>query len=154
MLEKARYIVVEGPIGAGKTTLAKRLADRINAEVLLESELNLARFPLLHTLTDFLVYLLRSDEYGSFHYRAAYMLIRGKRAELVQVLAADPDAPGQHAALRELGMDADRPLEDLYFGVIENTLASPEAREKRDAKVRARRAEKLAAQRATEQVTA
>lgn len=37
MLEKARYIVVEGPIGAGKTTLAKRLADRINAEVLLEN---------------------------------------------------------------------------------------------------------------------
>ena len=36
MLEKARYIVVEGPIGAGKTTLAKRLAARINADVLLE----------------------------------------------------------------------------------------------------------------------
>ena len=33
MLEKARYIVVEGPIGAGKTTLAKRLAERINADV-------------------------------------------------------------------------------------------------------------------------
>jgi hypothetical protein len=37
MLEKARYIVVEGPIGAGKTTLAKRLAERINADVLLEN---------------------------------------------------------------------------------------------------------------------
>ena len=37
MLEKARYIVVEGPIGAGKTTLAKRLAARINADVLLEN---------------------------------------------------------------------------------------------------------------------
>ena len=36
MFEKARYIVVEGPIGAGKTTLAKRLAARINADVLLE----------------------------------------------------------------------------------------------------------------------
>ena len=37
MLEKARYIVVEGPIGAGKTTLAKRLAERINAAVLHEN---------------------------------------------------------------------------------------------------------------------
>ena len=34
---KRRYIVVEGPIGAGKTTLAKRLAERINADVLLEN---------------------------------------------------------------------------------------------------------------------
>ena len=31
------YIVVEGPIGVGKTSLAKRLADTFNTEVLLES---------------------------------------------------------------------------------------------------------------------
>ncbi len=35
-LEKYRYIVVEGPIGVGKTSLAQRLADHIGADILLE----------------------------------------------------------------------------------------------------------------------
>lgn len=36
VLEKYRYIVVEGPIGVGKTSLAQRLADHLGAGTLLE----------------------------------------------------------------------------------------------------------------------
>ena len=35
-LDKYKYIVVEGPIGVGKTTLAHRLADMLRAQTLLE----------------------------------------------------------------------------------------------------------------------
>jgi deoxyadenosine/deoxycytidine kinase len=34
--ERLRYLVVEGPIGVGKTTLARRLAERFDAELVLE----------------------------------------------------------------------------------------------------------------------
>jgi len=45
--ERFRYMVVEGPIGAGKTSLAQRLAARMGAELLLEQPAEnpfLARF--------------------------------------------------------------------------------------------------------------
>lgn len=35
-LDKYRYIVIEGPIGVGKTSLARRLAERSGAAILLE----------------------------------------------------------------------------------------------------------------------
>jgi deoxyguanosine kinase len=35
-LERCRYIVVEGPIGAGKTTLAREIAQKLHAETVFE----------------------------------------------------------------------------------------------------------------------
>ena len=35
-MDKYRYLVIEGPIGAGKTSLAKRLAARLSADLVLE----------------------------------------------------------------------------------------------------------------------
>lgn len=59
------YIVVEGPIGVGKTTLAKRLADSFGAELLLEEPQDnpfLSRFyenPRAHALSTQLYFLLQ-----------------------------------------------------------------------------------------------
>ena len=36
LADKYRYVVIEGPIGAGKTSLARRLAERAGAHLLLE----------------------------------------------------------------------------------------------------------------------
>lgn len=36
LLESARHIIVEGPIGVGKTSLARRLGEHLDAELLLE----------------------------------------------------------------------------------------------------------------------
>jgi deoxyguanosine kinase len=46
-VDNPRYIVVEGPIGVGKTSLARKLAGRLSAELMLEQPMDnpfLARF--------------------------------------------------------------------------------------------------------------
>jgi len=63
--EKYRYIVIEGPIGAGKTSLARLLAEHVNGELLLEApEENpfLPRFyedPARHALATQLFFLFQ-----------------------------------------------------------------------------------------------
>ena len=37
MLDKVRHLVIEGPIGVGKTSLAKRMAEHLHAETMLEA---------------------------------------------------------------------------------------------------------------------
>jgi deoxyguanosine kinase len=65
LFDKYRYVVVEGPIGVGKTSLARRLAEHTGAAVLLEKpEENpfLARFyqdPVRHALPTQLFFLFQ-----------------------------------------------------------------------------------------------
>jgi len=65
LFDKYRYVVVEGPIGVGKTSLARRLAEHTNASPMLEKpEENpfLARFyedPVRHALPTQLFFLFQ-----------------------------------------------------------------------------------------------
>lgn len=65
ILDKSPYIAIEGPIGSGKTSLAKRIAAHLNAELLLESASDnpfLSRFyqdPKRHALATQLFFLFQ-----------------------------------------------------------------------------------------------
>lgn len=65
LLDKSPYIAIEGPIGAGKTSLAKRLAAHLHAELLLENAGEnpfMARFyqdPKRHALATQLFFLFQ-----------------------------------------------------------------------------------------------
>lgn len=77
------YIVVEGPIGVGKTTLAKRLAKSLAGETLLEAPQDnpfLARFyenPSAHALSTQLFFLLqRAEQMREFAQRDLFTSLR------------------------------------------------------------------------------
>jgi deoxyadenosine/deoxycytidine kinase len=65
LFDKYRYVVVEGPIGVGKTSLARRLAEHANASAMLERPEDnpfLARFyedPARHALSTQLFFLFQ-----------------------------------------------------------------------------------------------
>ena len=68
LLDRYRYVVVEGPIGVGKTSLARRLAQHAGSEVLLEKPADnpfLERFyqdPKRHALATQLYFLFQRSQ--------------------------------------------------------------------------------------------
>jgi len=71
--ERVRYIAVEGPIGAGKTSLARKLADALEAELMLEDADTNPFLPLFY------------DDPGR-HALATQLFFLFQRADQVRVL--------------------------------------------------------------------
>ena len=79
------YVVVEGPIGVGKTTLAKRLADTFNTELILESTSN----------NPFLPRFYENPESTALATQLFFLFQRAKQIEFLP--QADMFRPGQIA---------------------------------------------------------
>ncbi|MFA7607748.1 MAG: deoxynucleoside kinase [Rhodocyclaceae bacterium] len=77
MLDKAKYIVVEGPIGAGKTSLARRLAQRLEADAALEQP----------NLNPFLSYFYQHPERWALPVQLKFLF---QRLDLLEPIANHP----------------------------------------------------------------
>jgi deoxyadenosine/deoxycytidine kinase len=92
-LRELRFVVVEGPIGVGKTTLARRLAETFGSELLLEGVDD----------NPFLTRFYRDPRQGAFPTQLFFLL---QRAEQIQALRqADLFSP---VRVSDFLMDKDR----------------------------------------------
>ncbi|MCG8413288.1 MAG: deoxynucleoside kinase [Pseudomonadales bacterium] len=118
--EKPRFIAVEGPIGVGKTSLAKRLADTFNYETLLEkSDENpfLSRFyqnPQQYALSTQLFFL----------FQRAQQLHELKQDDLFEPVRVADFLMEKDKLFAELNLDSDEL--QIYLNVYQHlTINSP-----------------------------
>lgn len=119
MSGQRRYIVVEGPIGVGKTTLARRLADSFGSELLLEGAVD----------NPFLERFYRNPREAALSTQLQFLL---QRAEQIRALSqSDLFNPvwvadflmEKDRLFAELTLDADELA--LYRQVYEHVLIDP-----------------------------
>ena len=116
LLDTANYIVVEGPIGAGKTSLAKRLSQHLNAELFLELAQDnpfLARFyqnPARWALATQIAFLhQRIDQFAAFADTNAERRVVSDFLMDKDPLFAELNLPEDELALYQRLFDALRP---------------------------------------------
>src|SRR5258708_16870585 len=82
LFEPPRYIAVEGPIRVGKSTLANIIADRLNAQRVIEPEQN-----------PFLQAFYEGDRGSGFQAHFAFLLHRFEQLHRLQVCPNPPQPP-------------------------------------------------------------
>jgi len=127
--ERYRHIVIEGPIGAGKTSLARRLAERFGAETVLEEPAQLRELaqrdlfaqavvgdflldkdPLFARLT------LDDDELRLYQNILASVQPQAPIPDLVICLQAQPDTLIER--IRRRGIDMEASISETYLRAL------------------------------------
>ena len=116
ILDSANYIVVEGPIGAGKTSLAKRLSEHLNAKLFLELAQDnpfLARFyqnPARWALATQIAFLhQRVDQFATFSDSSAERRVVSDFLMDKDPLFAELNLPADELVLYQRLFDTFRP---------------------------------------------